>query len=364
MREEKCNSYISKTDQELSDIMIVPGQYIKIKWNPNNRKYYESIGYTFTSCKDWIEVPAELVTHGSKETIQVECDYCHKIFTKTIDNYYSSIKESNESACKDCGNIKMRETMKTKYGVVAAIQSPRFAEKIKRTNIKKYGTECSLGNKEVKEKASRTMRERYGAVAPFHVQQFKEKAKNTIIKKYGVNNVLQSPEIQNKIKKTCLEKYGVDNPAKSDGVIKKAKKTCVERYGGESSQSSPEVRHKSWETMINNGTIPSSKAEKEMVALLIEMYGEENCFPSYPFDKVIYDCLLVIGDVKIDVEFDGYFWHKNKKEQDKRRDFYSMRKGIKVLRFLSKGNVPTKEQIKQGVQYLVDTEHHYLRIDI
>lgn len=82
------------------------------------------------------------------------------------------------------------------------------------------------------------------------------------------------------------------------------------------------------------------------------------------FDRLIYDCLLIVKDIKIDVEFDGYFWHDRQKERDKRRDFYSMRKGIKVLRFVSKGSLPTKEQITQSVEYLVNTEHYHLIIDI
>lgn len=261
--------------------MIVEGQLLKIRWNPNNRAYYESLGYTFTNCKDWIEVPAELVPHGSATKIQVECDYCHKIFQQTANNYYKSISGSGKSACKNCRNIKTHETMKNRYGVVAAVQVPEFAEKIRRTNVEKYGSECSLGNKEIKEKAYNTMRERYGVTAPLQVQQFKEKAQHTILERYGVSNTSQLQEIRDKLKATCIDKYGVDNPAKLRAVVEKAKKTCVERYGGESSQSSLEVRRKSWETMLGNGTMPSSKAEREMVTLLIEIYGEENCYPSF-----------------------------------------------------------------------------------
>lgn len=35
--------------------MLKPNQFIKVKWNGNTRKYYESKGYTFTKFGDTFE---------------------------------------------------------------------------------------------------------------------------------------------------------------------------------------------------------------------------------------------------------------------------------------------------------------------
>ena len=39
---------------------------------------------------------------------------------------------------------------------------------------------------------------------------------------------------------------------------------------------------------------------------------KNNCFPKYPFECYSFDCLVVIDKIKIDVEYDGLYWHKKK----------------------------------------------------
>ena len=38
-----------------------------------------------------------------------------------------------------------------------------------------------------------------------------------------------------------------------------------------------------------------------MIKLLKEIYGEDNCYPQYLLDRILFDCLLVLDDVKIDI---------------------------------------------------------------
>lgn len=210
-----------------------------------------------------------------------------------------------------------------------------------------------MQNPDVKKKLVDTLIERYGVDSPAKLPQHAEAMKAYDVKKAQESYV-----------KTCMEKYGVDNAAKVQSVKDKMKATCVERYGGESSQCSPDVREKSWATLKSNGGVPSSKAEQAMVMGLIELYGSEACLPQFVLGRIAMDCLLVVDGVKIDIEYDGEFWHRDKKRQDMMRDFYCYEHGYKVLRFTSKYNTPTKEQIQDAVNYLVNSEHQHLIVSV
>jgi uncharacterized protein involved in tellurium resistance len=59
---------------------------VKIKWNKNNKNSYVSKGYIFTKYKDEFEVNVNDLNKGSKEIIQVLCDYCLENNKETIVN--------------------------------------------------------------------------------------------------------------------------------------------------------------------------------------------------------------------------------------------------------------------------------------
>lgn len=340
--------------------MLKPNQFIKVKWNGNTRKYYESKGYTFTKFGDTFEVKAEDLPRTSHATVIAICDYCGKEIEVTMTNYTRSIKRNGKIACSDCKLIKSRETMIEEYGAPYAIQVDIFKEKIKQTCLERFGCENPTQNPEIKAKQQATMLENYGATAPLQVPEFKAKAEETCLANFGVTNPMKSKEIQNKVKSTMEENYGAPNPGLVPSLVEKAKQTCVEKFGGESSQCSPEIKAKTWETLKDKNGLPSSSVERQLVSMLQELFGKENCFEQYIAGMNLFDCLLVIDGVKIDVEYDGWYWHKNKLEEDKRRDYYWMRRGYKILRYQSNGELPTPEQIKEDVEYLLNTEHHHL----
>ena len=93
------------------------------------------------------------------------------------------------------------------------------------------------------------------------------------------------------------------------------------------------------------------------------LYGEENCTPQYILDRISFDCLVVVGGIKIDVEYDCIYWHQDI-HKDIRRDYFTIGNGFKVLRFRSKNKIPSLEQIQDGVNYLVGSEHHHLTVEI
>lgn len=188
------------------------------------------------------------------------------------------------------------------------------------------------------------------------------KRENTNLKNFGVCNLAQSKDIMNKIQSTNLAKYGNVCSAQGQDIKEKIKQTNREKYGYDWAVQSPIVIAKMRQSLYKNGTTPTSKMELIICQMLNEIYGSENCQPSYPLGNITMDCLLTVNDSKIDVEYDGWYWHKDKQEYDKRRNYYLLRHGYKILRIKSNNELPTKEQIKEAVDYLVKDNHGYTEI--
>lgn len=308
---------------------MLKDQKVCVKWNGQTKKYWIDKGYKYTHIGDEFLVDVHDLPPKSGCMVIVQCDYCQEEFLMAMYSYTADF-QCGKIACKNCRWKKAKETNIQKYGVENPMQVDSIHDKMKQTMKNKYGVEHPSQSKELHQKA---------------VDKF-DKVKAS-----------------EKRKRTCLEKYGVTCSSKNQDVILKAKQTCLIKFGGESSQCDANVRKKSFNTLMSNGNIPISKAEKDMVDKIKEIYGVENCYPQYIFDRCIFDCLLIKDGIKIDIEYDGIYWHQDK-EKDKRRDYYTMKRGIKVLRFQSKYHTPTVEQIKYGVDYLVNSEHHHLIIDI
>lgn len=340
--------------------MLKPNQFVKVKWNGNNRKHYENNGYIFTKFGEVFEAKAEDLPCTSHAIVIAICDYCGKEIEVSMTNYTRSIKRNGKIACSDCRFVKSRETMIKEYGVPHAMQVEEFKQKVKQTCLERYGCANPAQNAEIKAKQRDTMLKNYGVAVPFQVPEFKAKAEETCLANFGTTNPMKSKEVQDKAKLTMIENYGAPNPGLVPSLVEKAKQTCVEKFGGESSQCSPEIRAKTWETLKDKNGLPSSSVERKLVSMLQELFGKENCSEQYIAGMNLFDCLLVVDGVKIDVEYDGWYWHKNKVEKDKRRNYYWMRRGYKILRYQSNGELPTPEQIKKDVEYLLNTDHHHL----
>ena len=310
--------------------MLKPNQLIKVRWNGQTKKYWQTKGYTFTKINDEFEVKVEDLPPKSAMFVEVECDYCGEIFSIRMYSY-TSCSKCGKIACKHCVGKKAIETNIDKYGVSNVMQVSDIHNRMKETLYANYGVYHPSESKELHDKA----------VANSDMQASVPKRK-----------------------KTCLERYGVDNVAKTDEVIQKAKNTCKIRYGGESSQCDDAVRQKSWDTLFAGGKIPTSTPERAMVETLKEMYGEENCISQYLIGKYSLDCLLTLNGTKIDVEYDGKFWHQGKQNKDEIRDKYCVNHGYKVLRFCGTDKVPSKEQIKEAVDYLVNNQQNIYKMKI
>lgn len=194
-----------------------------------------------------------------------------------------------------------------------------------------------------------------------HVPEIKERQKNAVFEKYGVYHPLQSEEIRNRMAEHNMEKYGQANVSQVPEFRDKSKQTCLRKYGVESSLSATSVREKIVQTLISNGSVPTSKQQIELAKMLEEMYG--SCELNSPCGRCALDCVVVVDGIKIDVEFDGWYWHQDA-QRDRRRDEYVKSRGYKILRIVGSHEIPTREQIEKKVAFLTTTQHKFTQIKL
>lgn len=162
---------------------------ITVKVNNFTEEHFKSIGYNVKN-GSMITIPIVDLPKGSGLKIDVECDYCNKIFKKAYRRYLETI---NDISCSDCRS-----------------------NKIMKTNLKRYGVTCAMHSEEKSKERRQTFINKYGTPTPAKLKEVQEKAKQTNLKKYGVEWVLQNDEIKakqmksaNKTLKERGEKYGI-----------------------------------------------------------------------------------------------------------------------------------------------------------
>jgi hypothetical protein len=160
------------------------------KWNSGTKRHYESLGYQYTKMGEILEVKVEDLPRGSSEKVDVQCDYCEKIYKVVWAHRTKIVDESpvQKDCCFDCKNKKAFEVFEKVYGVQNIMDVP----------------------------------------------EVRAKRDQTILDRYGFSNQFQNEDVKNKIKKTNLEKYGEDHYNKTEEAKEKHKKTCLEKYGYES----------------------------------------------------------------------------------------------------------------------------------
>lgn len=102
--------------------MLIPNQFVKVKWNGNNKQHYMSLGYTFTNLGDEFEIKCEDLSKYSKVEIKLLCDYCleDNIKKEIIRPYYNYIRYNtqskiNKDSCKSCSYKKLKELHQQSY---------------------------------------------------------------------------------------------------------------------------------------------------------------------------------------------------------------------------------------------------------
>lgn len=166
-------------------------EFVEMRWNARNKKYYSDLGYTYTKMKDVFYVkPQELPRYSTAKVI-VKCDYCGKQFPAKWSGYVHWHCNGVLTDCcgdPDCTSKKAVDVTRFKYGVDYYGSLPEAIEQRKKTCIERYGVEN-----------------------PFASDAVKEKIVQSNMRKYGVPYSQQSPTVRRKTEQTCLDRYGVSN---------------------------------------------------------------------------------------------------------------------------------------------------------
>ena len=78
------------------------------------------------------------------------------------------------------------------------------------------------------------------------------------------------------------------------------------------------------------------------------------------FSRCILDIVLRINDIKINIEYDGWYWHNLK--NDRKRDEFLKSQGWKILRIRSGHKLQSLEQLKISLNKLINTEQKFTSI--
>jgi hypothetical protein len=294
-------------------MVIVIEEFIEIKVRKNNVDYYKEKGYDCQAGESIIIKNTDL-QRGSHVVVKYQCDYCGEVKEKAFYIIIDGRKKTNTDSCNKCkGN------------------------KIKQTTLDTYGVDNVSQLEEIKQKKLATMKNNFGVEHHLKLQKYRDKQYKTNFERYGVCHAGQILEGREKAKTTNLERYGVENVSQSE-----------------------QIREKINNTYYKNKTVATSKQQIHIYELIKTFYPE--CFLNYPESKCLLDIAIVTKDFKIDIEYDGWYWHKNKSKEDRKRDEYLKSQGWKILRIKSGREVPTFEQIKESINKLITTDKQFTQI--
>ena len=267
---------------------------------------------------------------------------CHK---KQIakDNVKYHRPKSGMKICENCGKEYYFDVNVPSYykdeNQKTGVNAARFCsyecgrefgwKKEKETNLEKYGHVCSVHGEETKEKAKQTFIEHYGVDSPFKSEEIQNKSKNTNLQRYGVENVIKSAEFKEKTKQTNIKKYGVENVFSSKEIQEKIKQTNREKYGFDYAIQSPEIRknfnledikQKMFESKKRNGTLSSSKIEREVRDFIISLGFKTEKYIIGKNDTR-FEIDIYISNLNVGIEVNGCWFHS--------QNINKFKKGIK-----------------------------------
>lgn len=191
-------------------------------------------------------------------------------------------------------------------------------------------------------------------------KKIQEKKELAWKEKYGCHP-MQVEEIKEKMEKDFKEKYG-GHPMKNKEIKKKWENILLDKYGGLSPFCSEEVRGKAQKTMCENNLIATSSQQKQILTSLQELFPNASCSLNYPESRLYLDVLFEYNNIKIDVEYDGSHWHKNKQKEDRRRDEFLKGKGYRIFRIKSAHDIPNKEQLKEKIEEILNSDRQYAEL--
>lgn len=236
---------------------------------------------------------------------------------------------------------RRKKTWLKNYGVENPGQSEEIKEKKKKTLMKKYGVAHQALLESVKSKKKETNIEKYGVEYPWQCKAVREKSRNSWVKKYGVDNPQKSKEVREKTKKTCLVKYGVESIGQAEEIKEKRKETFLTKYGVENlgqRESHKNYMKNGGAAIANSGIKNPSKPQVELFTRTKELFPD--AILNYPC--LNYSIDVAIPSLKVAIEYDEPYWHKNE-EKDRKRQLEIEQQGWRFIRYRS--YIPRKEEL-------------------
>lgn len=126
--------------------MFDDNQIISVKWSSNNKKHYISKGYHYTYIGDEFFVPAKDMPLRSRMNVICICDYCGRQYQTRYANYNIG-KDRGKQACKQCKQLKIRDTLLRKYNSTSLWGNKELRAKAKESMISKYGKPYAMQTK-------------------------------------------------------------------------------------------------------------------------------------------------------------------------------------------------------------------------
>jgi len=285
---------------------MLKDEFVKLKTKGNRKlPYYRNLGYD-VNCEEFF-VKVNDLNSGSRQIVNVICDFCKKELSVTYKEYLRNIKIGNKYACSNlCGSEKAKETNLEKYGVINALQLKEVQYKQKKTNLERYGVEFLQQSEKIKEKSRKKIIEKYGVS---HISMVEElRKKNTFISKDEDYIKYVSDNRSLLFCQSCNNTYSIKNDnyyhRKNQGLS-----TC---------------------TLCNPIGNLSSLKERQLKDYIKSIYDGciiENYRDSFEID-------IFIPDLKIGFEFNGLFWHseehKDKNYHLEKTTFFE-KKGIRII---------------------------------
>lgn len=97
--------------------MYDENQVVQVKWNNNNKDWFESRGYTFTKRYDLFDVMVKDLSQTSKQRVIATCDYCGNEYETSFAVLFNGRKVIQKDCCPHCTGKKTSEVSKKKRAI-------------------------------------------------------------------------------------------------------------------------------------------------------------------------------------------------------------------------------------------------------
>lgn len=317
-----------------------------------------------------------------KNNHNTHCIICGKELTKKQQYNDQKCCSPQCSAKNPDRKIKMKKTVKDRYGVDHFSKSSSFSNKIKETWKNKSDDEIEKMNNQLEY----TNLQKYGCKRPLQNKDIHKKMENTNMQKYGTTNVFANENIKEKIKDTLFhrnfqkmkEKFKdyvepMFDENEYDGVNDVIYKWKCVKCGNVFEQHI----HK---TQMNGDSyyIPRcmkcypyiskfSYVEKELLEFVKSIYHGKIIENDKSVLKNKYELDIYLPEKKIAIEFDGSYWHSV--ENGKNKNYHLNKtesceeQGIHLIHIFEYQWKDKKEIIKQKLKSIIhnDMEKVYAR---